>query len=62
MKTFMFDVIYDATVIEKTTVVANDIKEAKEKIKRGDIKDVLDEFVEVENAVDFILIDEREIE
>ena len=62
MKRFVFDVIYDATVIEKTVVEAKDRKEAKEKIKRGDIKDVLDEFVEVENAVDFVLIDEREIE
>ena len=61
MKIYDCDVMYKATVVERTVVKANDIEEAKQKIRDGDISDVIDEFTETEEIIDFDFFGETDI-
>ena len=52
METFVFEVIWNATVTEKTVVTANTKDEAIEKIKNGcDIDDIIDGAIEVHEII-----------
>lgn len=61
MKIYDCDVMYKATVVERTVVRANDIEEAKQKIRDGDIDDVIDDFTETEEIIDFDFFGETDI-
>ena len=54
MEQFVFDVMYKATVIDVTVVSAETEEEAIEKIKNGDIDDVIDRHIEEEEMIDII--------
>lgn len=61
MKIYGCDVMYEAIVTERTIVRANDIEEAKQKIRDGDIDDAIDSFVETEDIIDFDFFSEEDI-
>lgn len=52
MKQFIFDVTYKATVIDVAVVSADTKEEAIEKIKNGNIDDVIDRHIEEEEIID----------
>ena len=52
MEDFVFTVIYNATVIEKTLVNAKE--EAIEKIKNGYVDDIVDSTIETHDIIDII--------
>lgn len=54
MKDFVFTVIYNATVTEKTLVNANTKEEAIEKIKNGYVDDIVDSTIEIHDIIDII--------
>lgn len=54
MKDFVFTVIYNATVTEKTLVNANTKEEAIEKIKNGYVDDIVDSIIETHDIIDII--------
>lgn len=55
MKTFMFDVIYNATITKKIFVEASTEDEAIERIKDNFyINDVIDSFTEINEIIDII--------
>lgn len=54
MKDFVFTVIYNATVTEKTLVNANTKEEAIEKIKNGYVDDIADSTIETHDIIDII--------
>ena len=54
MKDFVFTVIYNATVTEKTLVNANTKEEAIEKIKNGYVDDIVDSTIETHDIIDII--------
>lgn len=60
MKSFAMDVAYDATVTELTIVTAETREEAIQKVKDGDIDDVLDNFIERKDilSIDILQVDE----
>lgn len=60
MKVYGCDVTYKAFVTERTIVRANDEEEAKQKIRDGDIDDVIDEFTETEEIMDFDFFSEQD--
>lgn len=60
MKIYGVDVTYRGTITERTVVIAENEEEAKEKIKNGYIDDVLDEFTETEEIIDFDFFQEDE--
>lgn len=54
MEDFVFTVIYNATVTEKTLVNANTKEEAIEKIKNGYVDDIVDGTIETHDIIDII--------
>lgn len=54
MKDFVFTVVYNATVTEKTLVNANTKEEAIEKIKNGYVDDIVDSTIEIHDIIDII--------
>lgn len=54
MKDFVFTVIYNATVTEKTLVNANTKEEAIEKIKNGYVDDIVDDTIEIHDIIDIV--------
>lgn len=54
MKDFIFTVVYNATVTEKTLVNANTKEEAIEKIKNGYVDDIVDSTIETNDIIDII--------
>lgn len=62
MKWFAVDVSYNATVTERTIVTAVDKEDAKRKILENDVDDVLDEFTDTFEVIDFDFFDEREVD
>lgn len=62
MKSFAMDVAYDATVTERTIVRAETKEEAIQKVKDGDIDDVLDSFIETGYILDIDIFQVDEVE
>lgn len=62
MKCFAMDVTYDATVTERTIVTAKTKKEAIQKVKDGDVDDIIDVFTDNGDMlnVDIFQVDEVE--
>lgn len=56
------DVAYDATVTERTIVRAETKEEAIQKVKDGDIDDVLDSFIETGYILDIDIFQVDEVE
>lgn len=62
MKSFAMDVAYNAIVTERTIVRAETEGEAIQKVKDGDIDDVLDSFIQTENIFDIDIFQVDEVE
>lgn len=56
------DVAYNAIVTERTIVRAETEEEAIQKVKDGDIDDVLDSFIQTENIFDIDIFQVDEVE
>ena len=56
------DVAYNAIVTERTIVRAETEGEAIQKVKDGDIDDVLDSFIQTENIFDIDIFQVDEVE
>lgn len=62
MKSFAMDVAYNAIVTERTIVRAETEGEAIQKVKDGDIDDILDTFTETEDIFDIDIFQVDEVE
>ena len=62
MKSFAMDVAYNAIVTERTIVRDETEGEAIQKVKDGDIDDVLDSFIQTENIFDIDIFQVDEVE
>lgn len=62
MKSFAMDVTYNATVTERTIVTAETEEEAIQKVRDGDVDDVIDVFTDTEDILNFDIFQVDEVE
>lgn len=62
MKVFGVDVTYNGTITERTIVIAADKEDAKRKILEDDVDDVIDDFIERDEVIDFDFFSEEEVD
>lgn len=62
MKKYAMNVTYEATSVERTIVTAKTKEEAIEKVKNGDVDDVIDVFTDNNKIVNIDIFSVREID